>query len=112
MDLLGRRGAADLVPPLEDEDLAPRLREIRRAHQAVVPGADDDRVISIPTGGGHGLRFLSGSKNGSCATVAVTLRRSYSTVCSICSFVPFASKPLRTEAIAKYFLSSGDQVWL
>ncbi len=42
--LLGRRAAAQHVPPLEHAHLLPGLGQIRGAHQPVVPAADDDRV--------------------------------------------------------------------
>ena len=45
IDLLGDRRAAEHVAPLEHEHLAPRAREIRRVHQAVVAAADDDDIV-------------------------------------------------------------------
>ena len=44
-DLFGDGGAAEHVPPLEHEHLAPGARQIGGAGQAVVPAADDDRVV-------------------------------------------------------------------
>ena len=46
-DLLGHGGAADDVAALEDERLQPRLGEVGAADQAVVPAADDDRVVDL-----------------------------------------------------------------
>ena len=43
--LLGDRGAAEHVPPLEHEHLPPGAREIGRVDEAVVAAADDDRVV-------------------------------------------------------------------
>ena len=45
MDLLGDRGPTKHVPALEHEDLAPRLRKVRRIDQPVVPAANDDNVV-------------------------------------------------------------------
>ena len=42
--LFGRRAAAQHMPPLEHAHLLPGPRQIRGAHQPVVPAADDDRV--------------------------------------------------------------------
>ena len=42
----GDGGAAEDVTALEDEDLAPRARQIRRGGQPVVPAADDYRVVA------------------------------------------------------------------
>ena len=55
------------------------------------------RVVAGAAACAHGLRFLSGSKNGVFTTVAGTLRRSNSTVCSICSTVPGAACSASTE---------------
>ena len=44
-DLLGDRGAAEHVPPLEHEHLAPRAGEIGGVDEAVVAAADDDDVV-------------------------------------------------------------------
>ena len=43
--LLGHRGAAEHVPPLEHEDLAPRSGEIGSRGQPVMPAADDNGVV-------------------------------------------------------------------
>ena len=45
-DLLGDRGAADDVAPLEHHDLLARAREVGAGDQAVVARADDDRVVA------------------------------------------------------------------
>ena len=44
--LFGDGGAAEHVPPLEHEHLASRAGEVGGAGQAVVPAADDDRVVT------------------------------------------------------------------
>ena len=44
-DLFGDRGAAEHVPPLEDEHLLPGPREVGGVDEAVVPAADDDDVV-------------------------------------------------------------------
>ena len=44
-DLLGDRGAADDLAPLEHDDLLARARQVGAGDQAVVAGADDDRVV-------------------------------------------------------------------
>ena len=44
-DLLGHRRAAEHVPPLEHQHLAPGAREIGGVDQAVVAAADDDDVV-------------------------------------------------------------------
>ena len=49
-DLLGHRGAAEDVALLEDERLEAGPREVRRADQAVVAAADDDRVVALGQG--------------------------------------------------------------
>ena len=46
-ELLGDRGASEDVPLFEHERLEAGAREIRRAHQAVVAAADDDRVVAL-----------------------------------------------------------------
>ena len=46
-DLFGDGRAAEHVPPLEHEHLAPRAREIGRVHEAVVAAADDDDVVVV-----------------------------------------------------------------
>ena len=43
--LLGGEAAADLHPPLQHEDLLPRLGHVRSGAQAVRPAADDDAVV-------------------------------------------------------------------
>ena len=43
--LLGDRGAADEVPPLEDQRAQPRLGEVAGVDQPVVAAADHDRVV-------------------------------------------------------------------
>ena len=43
--LLRHRRAAEHVPPLEDEHLAPGPREIRGVREAVVSASDDDGVV-------------------------------------------------------------------
>src|SRR6266542_6284458 len=44
-DLLGRAGATDDVPPLEHEDIEASPGEVGRGDEAVVPAADDDRIV-------------------------------------------------------------------
>ena len=44
-NLFGDGGTADNVPPLENEDLEARLRQVRRGDQPIVTGADDDCVV-------------------------------------------------------------------
>jgi hypothetical protein len=44
-DLLGHRGAAQDVAPLENEDAASCARQIGRVDEPVVPAADYDRVV-------------------------------------------------------------------
>ena len=44
-ELLGDRGAADEMAPLEDQGLQAGLREIGAVDEAVVAAADDDRVV-------------------------------------------------------------------
>ena len=44
-DLLRDRGSPEHVPALEDEHLLARPGQVGGAHQAVVPAADDDRVV-------------------------------------------------------------------
>jgi hypothetical protein len=61
VDLLGGGRAADLVTALEHQDLAAGARQVGRADQAVVPGADDHGVVDRGAVAAHGLRFLSGS---------------------------------------------------
>ncbi len=39
------RGAADHVPPLEHQHLAPRPRQVGGVDEPVVPAADDDHVV-------------------------------------------------------------------
>ena len=57
MEFLGHRRAADDVAAFEHADLQPRAREIEGADQAVMPAADDQRVVSswslnsLPCGG-------------------------------------------------------------
>jgi hypothetical protein len=55
IELLGDRGATDQRSPLEDEGLESGLGQVRPVGQAVVPAADDDRVIG-PLRGSRGLR--------------------------------------------------------
>src|SRR3954464_6248430 len=45
MKLLGDGRAADQVAPFEDQDFAPRPREIRGVHETVMPAANDDDVV-------------------------------------------------------------------
>src|SRR3954471_11749396 len=45
MKLLGDGCAADQVAPFEDQDFAPRPREIRGVHETVMPAANDDDVV-------------------------------------------------------------------
>ena len=47
VDLFGHGGAADAVAALEHEHVLAGASEIRRAHQAVVPAADDDGVVGL-----------------------------------------------------------------
>ncbi len=47
MEFLGDRRAPDDVPPLEHADLQPGTREIEGADEAVMPTADDDRVVFL-----------------------------------------------------------------
>ena len=47
-DLLGRQQTAGAAAALENERPQPRLRQVRRRDQAVVAGAHDDRVVSLP----------------------------------------------------------------
>ena len=44
-ELLGDTGSSDDVAPLEDQDAQTSVREREACDQAVVPGADDDRVV-------------------------------------------------------------------
>jgi hypothetical protein len=53
VELLGDRCAAEHVPALEHERLAPRLCEVGRAGQAVVAAADNDRVVLVRSGSSH-----------------------------------------------------------
>ena len=46
-ELARHRRAADAIGGLEHDHLAPRFRQIRGAHQAVVPGADNDDPIAV-----------------------------------------------------------------
>ena len=46
--LLGHARAADDVAALEDLDVEPRPRQVRGRDEAVVAGADDDRVEGVP----------------------------------------------------------------
>ena len=46
-DFLGHGRAAEHVPAFEDDDAAPRAREIRGVHEPVVSAADDDGVVSL-----------------------------------------------------------------
>ena len=47
-DLLRRQCAARPAAAFENECAQPGLRQVARRHQAVVAGADDDRVVSLP----------------------------------------------------------------
>ena len=47
-ELLGSQEAARLATPLENQRPEPPLREVRSRDQAVVPGPDHDRVVSLP----------------------------------------------------------------
>ena len=47
-DLLGSQEAARPASPLENQRPEPRLRQVRSRDQAVVPGPDHDRVVSLP----------------------------------------------------------------
>ena len=51
MELLGDGGPADYGPALQHEDFQARLCQVTGAGEAVVAGADDDRVVG---GGRHG----------------------------------------------------------
>src|SRR3546814_9525411 len=55
-EFLGHRGAADDVARLDDAHLQPGFREIEGADEAVVAGADNQRVIGF----GHRNSFASG----------------------------------------------------
>src|SRR5579885_17034 len=44
-EFLGDGGSADDVPPLQHQHPEPRLGEVAAADEAVMPGADDDRVV-------------------------------------------------------------------
>ena len=46
IDLLGHRGAADQVPPLEHDHPLAGTRQVGRGDEAVVPAADDDGVVA------------------------------------------------------------------
>src|SRR3954447_19711922 len=55
-DLLGHGRPADDVAALEDEDLQPGLGEVAAAHQPVVTGPENDRVVTA-AGQGRCSRF-------------------------------------------------------
>src|SRR5690606_22528668 len=52
-DLLGGHRPAYDPPALENRHPVPRACEIRRGHQRVVAGADDDGVVVVRSAAGH-----------------------------------------------------------
>ena len=52
-ELRGLGRAADVAPPLEDEDAPAGLREVGRGDEPVVAAADDDRVVVPGPGRGR-----------------------------------------------------------
>ena len=72
VELLGDGSAAEDMPALEHEHLAAGPRQIRGAHESVVPTSDDDRVIALRRHVESPIteRFRGGSKKGFLATVA------------------------------------------
>ena len=80
IQLFADRRAAEHVAAFEDEHLASRLRQVGGARTS--PLWPPPMMIASP---GQGCRFRSGSKKGRSGTIAFarTVRRSYSTVCSM-----------------------------
>jgi hypothetical protein len=54
--LLGHRGPAENVAPLQHDDLEPGPREVRSRHEPVVPAADDHGVVHAVIQGRHQRR--------------------------------------------------------
>ena len=73
MQLLGDRGAADQLAPLEDQGPQAGLREVGAVDEAVVAAADDDRVVLdvLRLRHGHAV-FRSGWNRGMRAVRAST----------------------------------------
>ncbi len=111
--LLGDRRATDQVPALEDQRLESRLGEVGAVDEAVVPAADDDRVV-LRAGSCHGSHavFRSGLNRGSRATSAPTVRYSWLMVSSTSTREPTAERSGRTRAIAMCRCSTGEYIRL
>src|SRR6266550_8809978 len=96
-DLFGDGGAADSRPALEHQHRLLGAREVGGRDEAVVPAADDDRVVALHA------RLRSGLKKGSGVTWAFACLRRCSTVTSMRTSVPGAcSDPRCANAMYRF----------